>query len=139
MRIGQHVTREVKFRAKALDGRGWVSGYYVVLDIPYIVIDELHEIAWFERFIPVNPETLGRWTGLRDKNGTEIYEGDIVRATIYVIEDRHNGAYKPFVGPVFYDARAAAWKFVFQFWHNVTDIEVLGNIHENPDLLEETK
>jgi len=89
--------------------------------------------------IEVIPETVGQYTGLTDKNGNKIFEGDIVE---FYIEDVR------IVGKVFYSKDATA----FEVWYELPEsrllllsktlcdfeyIKVIGNIHDNPELLKE--
>ena len=69
--------RTIKFRGKRVDTKEWVYGYYWVnksatRETPHIV-DEYGDI------FQIDTETVGQYTGLYDKNGTEIYEGDIIQ------------------------------------------------------------
>ena len=70
--------REIKFRGKRLDNGEWVYGHYIKVT-PYKDVDG-HRICTQDTWdmIPVDPASLGQFTGLRDKNGREIYEGDIL-------------------------------------------------------------
>lgn len=93
--------------------------------------------------IEVNPDTVGEFTGLLDKNGKEIYEGDIIRHRYFY------NVYKPdFDGEVVFSKSSFRIKFKseydksgFMYWDLCFDdfankkIEVIGNIHDNSDLL----
>lgn len=135
--------REIEFRGKTKDDR-WVYGYLIadgITDKYYIfqkgnccnendVIGEegyLH-ICTFEVIL----ETIGQYTGLEDKNGTKIYEGDIV----FVTEEAD-------IATICWDEGTAMFIIVFDSWctnfdhFNGEDLEVIGNIHDNKELLEE--
>lgn len=135
--------REIRFRGKQWANE-WVYGYlmdwagrpligvYKALGGEATAKDYL-----FWNYHPVDPATVGQFTGLRDRNGTEIYEGDIVVA--FRGEDCEE------VNAVYYNANHCKW-FLGSPYNNKLpmglgefcwlDLEVIGNIHDNPELLE---
>ena len=73
--------REIKFKTKRLDGKGWVEGSLIksttgIKERAYIV-DNFSSMSDYS-VIGIDPSTVCQYTGLKDKNGTPIYEGDIV-------------------------------------------------------------
>ena len=131
--------REILFRGKTEQGE-WVEGYYL-----YASYSNKHYIqVWHHGFyselqsFEVIPETVGQYTGLTDKNGRKIFEGDIVIAKQERQQDRavitfENGAF--IAQPV---ADKILEKTLWEYWWNDWDLEVIGNIYDNPELLEVT-
>ena len=145
--------RNIKFRGKIKDKKrakelglkvgDWVYGYffhdegltfyngktkrfdkYYIINTPYI-----------EEYIEIIPETLGQYTGLNDKNGKEIYEGDIVKVFT-------NKEWR--IGKIIYEHSECTIDVTnnkdleygrTSIIENLT--EVIGNIYDNPELLEE--
>lgn len=132
--------REILFRGKRTDNSEWIEGIYCPynwdmffkrLEIPQIIIlSDNKEIDGF--WCEVIPKTVGQYTGLTDKNGTKIFEGDIVRYgdTIHqvVFEQRNTTAY---FGLVYSEIETMP----FGHYQDLKQIEVIGNIHDNPELM----
>lgn len=167
------MNREIKFRGKGIeeyDKDKWYYGSYFIYNaINYFCLDDgsrtkeinekiknniKHKIIFevqgdwnMENHIQladVKPETVGQYTGLHDKNGKEIYEGDIVLLDCYNYEEPlFSGEFK-----VIYDVEKGMWLLVdlenkdrdFTFGeirsYYKAEIEVIGNEVDNPELLE---
>lgn len=130
------MSREIKFRAKRLNNNEFVTGYYLPMvyghkHFIYLPLEYLNEHSRIE----IDPKTLDQYTGLKDKNGKEIYEGDVVR--IWADPKDYNG-YKGhnYIGVVEWDEFILG--FISSDGHGLKDfefIEIVGNIYENPELL----
>ena len=124
--------REFLLRGKRTDNGEWVKGYL------YITHIGAHEIGSYDAEINIErvtfdviPETVGQYTGLTDKNGKRIFEGDIVSLV------KHDGLiYKVVYVPCRYELVNSKGVncFVLDIYKS-ENIEVIGNIHDNPELL----
>lgn len=146
--------REIKFRAipALTKGQlefneipvkdGFVYGNYSDGYILGPIVEADGEYCVHEWWCPVKTETIEQYTGLHDKNGREVYEGDIVKYG----SDWGN------VGTVVYDVKfgyCIEYKIEYRnrivrtrqeyFADIQSEIEVVGNVHENADLLEVPK
>lgn len=124
--------REILFRGKRTDNGEWVHGNLVRgCDEKYAYIVEFGNRELCRNYVNVNPDTVGQYTGLKDKNGTKIFEGDIGRRRddIFLIDWSEEKA--AFV-MIFYDYICEIL-YLEEMWD---DAEVIGNIHDNPELLE---
>lgn len=132
--------REMLFRAKREDNGEWVEGYFVIgkwyldekeryailpIDLCFYPHCEINE--WIE----IAPETLCQYTGLTDKNGKRIWENDIVKIGANTL--------------VRWSEKYAGWCLVQRGWMyehffgeaiDERDCEVVGNIFDNPELME---
>ena len=94
----------------------------------------------FELLVPVNTETVGQCTGLKDKNGRLIFEGDVLfYAEKGGVVKYDNGCYV-FLWKTFDKYRPDFFKkCVLTNYANFNNLEIIGNIHNNPELLEVEK
>lgn len=131
--------REILFRGKQKDNGEWVYGYYAYCTDGGMLSNRIYssfaesygtdklDVWWFE----VIPETVGQYTGLTDKNGTKIFEGDIVEMPAY------RGG-KHFTTVYFENGKFAVNGSNYHFKDiKPRNLKVIGNITDNPDLLEE--
>ena len=147
--------REILFRGKRIDNGEWVeggiystneselpwSGRELIECSVYIITNDDFKksycLGWYEgKFKEVVPKTVGQFTGLTDKNGTKIFEGDILSAhlddgypeniTLLEVVWHNNGWYGK--NEPFFDDFDNGFEKYF---------EVIGNAHDNPELLKE--
>ena len=132
--------REILFRGKRIDNDEWICGWYALLVcndktvIPYI----RNENGTDKEVIP---KTVGQYTGLTDKKGKKIFEGDIVKVKITQNEDRQTYENcKIKIGVIVYNGDFALFTCKNNFMNFINwafnDYEVIGNIFDNPELLE---
>ena len=125
--------REILFRGKALYDGDWVYGSYVHTKYEHIIIPENAERcggAEFNFGYLVDPETVGQYTGLKDRNGVRIFEGDIckIRDLIYKVDFKHSCWWFTILSNKVYCCPAFSS-------HCGELCEVIGNIHDNSELL----
>ena len=123
------MNREIIFRGKSLNTNCWVYG-----DLRQ---DKIRRKAYIE-YDEVNPDTIGQYTGLKDKNGKEIYEGDILqdeldsRINHIVKYDNSRCSYTGWCSLVHWNWEKG--NVISKEWINECGKTVIGNIHDNPDL-----
>ena len=121
--------REILFRGKRVDNGEWIEGGFVPsLNGKRFYIGNMFEC------VEIIPETRSEYTGLTDKNGTRIFEGDIVRCK----DTLHEVIFCKISGCAFFGItmpdRGEIWNF--DGITRADRMEVIGNIHDNPELLE---
>ena len=140
--------REILFRGKRCDNGEWVQGFYVRADHhwhkngihkDWIALGASANGGWFalHNKYAVKAETVGQYTGLTDKNGKKIFEGDIVRCIsmtdmanmVVIFED---GEFRMVLCEKYKDYIPGCGFYAIRCF----DKEIIGNIHDNPELLE---
>ncbi len=134
--------RKILFRAKRIDNGEWIYGYLVKLGRERLLDPERYGICnkaitidgigvcYNLKTYEIIPETVGQYTGLLDKDGKKIFEGDIIR-----VDDTENAV-------VEYDETSAFYMAVFDraesdfgsLIEQYPNVEIIGNIHDNPEL-----
>ena len=122
--------REILFRGKRVDTGELVEGSLIGNDVIVGKIVEFEEDYFCTEFwYKVDPETVGQFTGMTDKKGKKLFEGDVYsmgeKNILYVvIFDKSQ-----FIGKQVGNRSLAG----LEYWKS--DIEIIGNIHDNPELL----
>lgn len=120
--------REIVFRGKTKHRNEWEYGYYVVTlnEVPFIKNDNFNEVI---------PETVGQYTGLTDKNGTKIFEGDVVSGHLDDLFPEDETRYKVIWDDYGWHIRNSTGTDTFEQGWARQYFEVIGNIHDNPELM----
>mgnify|MGYP002649004250 FL=1 len=131
--------REILFRGKRKDNGEWVYGNYAITDNN----EKQHFIFQNKAFeFEVVPETVGQYTGITDDNGKKIFEGDILGVT-------NDDPDYDYITKVYLDCDTlcvdvqgqdydyTSIGFAIEIWDDECDqVEIIGNIYDNPELLE---
>lgn len=136
--------REILFRGKQTTSSEWSYGYtYSDGKKTYIAYEGEKDCIIHE----VIPSTVGQYTGLNDRNGTRVFEGNIIKAgeQKFIVKfgkcggveniDEDVGYIGFYITPVNVKY-ADTYRTDILFWISTYGVEVIGNIHNNPELLE---
>ena len=127
--------REILFRGKRICDDEWIEGFFGRYhngesDVACISIrsNGFFGLSSYE----VDPETVGQYTGLTDKNGNKIFEGDIVQN----ISERKKGIVQWFEEHAAFLIYCQSENTLYWLYDNdFSNLEVIGNIHDNPELI----
>ena len=135
------MNREIKFRGQQINTKKWVYGYLYRNKGLYVICENIR----YAEEEPIFLDTVGQYTGLHDKNGKEIYEGDVVLYKDWEMA-YEGGGNDSFInkGIVEYCEDNCCYNVTERQTVDITDVlyrdnedlEVIGNIYDNPELLE---
>lgn len=121
--------RQIKFRGKRTDTGEWIYGDLLTSNGTECEISDWNDVV-YSRY-DIDPETVGQFTGLLDKNGKEIYNGDIVECCTDVCKVVYSDHYAGFA------LDKQGWAFLHFFGESFSneDCIVIDSVHDNPGLL----
>ena len=123
--------REVLFRGKEVADGKWIEGFYSAEEYnPYSgEVEHIPRIQIIGKCVSLGviPETVGQYTGLTDKNGVRIFEGDIVD---YISSDVIGN---PKTGTIIVEDMTDYDTMIYL--NHSEELQIIGNIHDNPDIL----
>ncbi len=137
--------REIEFRGKRKDNGEWVYGYLIVDEMSdkYYIFSKGNSCNETDRIgeegllhiltFEVIPETLGQYTGLKDKNGKKIFEDDVLDITRPCVYEQGVVIFK---NGCFFIKSKETLLALYQCEINNYKLKVIGNIYDNPELLE---
>ncbi len=125
---------EILFRAKRRDNGKWIEGFYVYQHgCHYIYLPSVDGEHGFDNYT-IHPNTLSRYAELKDKNGTKIFEGDLVQyygshvLEVY-IEKGHTK-----IRWLDKASRTKCSELFFGYDEAYGEVEIIGNVYDNPEL-----
>ena len=134
--------RTIKFRGKSICEGRWIFGDLFRTDLDSEVSIQFYDEVdgWMTE--NVNPETVGQFTGEKDINGVDIYEGDIVDCDLAVLtpfndpDEMQHIRCKVVWERFEFRFAEEKYKYLSQWNGDLDNFKVIGNIHDNPELME---
>ena len=143
--------REIKFRGKQVDNGEWFYGYYFFNGNEHVIVTNM---GFTGKWVQVIPETLGQFTGLKDKKGVDVYEGYVISfdrkvslyknwpftivGVVHFGEGKYEVETKKVINKDFNNKSSIHFGVKVMEWIHLPEFhksEVIGNIHESPELL----
>ena len=142
--------RTIQFKARRLDNKEWACGYFYEENSNTYIIENRQKVSMLNRNIPyeVDPNTICQFTGFQDKNGKEIYEGDVLRSDTYPFSDIEDNKRDNYFGIIGWSEETAQFYIMtiknpkssvfgasdgncnYLMQEDLQDFEVVGSIHD---------